>query len=521
MPVVSNKKKAEQAVKAAAQKAEAAKVREAENALYAKGEGKAASSAEQEPKMSEKAAAAKAKALEGIPAGCLEALKDRLGLDLSSPKIGADVIWGIRKGNVVGPVEVEVVPTAYDRETKKRSEMPAIKALVSLRVGLPFKGGEIVAPDKKNKLYIQTFPVRPLVLREDGQEEGQQREAQAAPAEEKKGGKKKDPTFSDAQIKALEGAGVEPDRLFGGHNFLSKEEKQALLDGESVEISGAVKNAYGDFINIHGEVSLGKKDAKFDSVVMRTLADRTKVPALASIPNEEFETLKGGDFMVDILGASRQGQVDFDVFMRDSDGKVFRDSKTDTPVLNEAARNIISYGSSMGAVTGWFHGKDDKPARHDYVITVVNGSFVAEPMEKVPTLDRAGKPVVREVWSAKKKKVVEEKVTHPEVKWRNIITDENKVRVDGMKEPLAFRDEYGFADFAAGRPAVVIGAEMRNFKTGKTETFDGAVVYDPARYGARLFTPSTSKKLDEKIKQEHALKEKARKGLRFSKVSLG
>lgn len=427
------------------------------------------------------------KALSRLHPSAVEYVKRNLGIDLKSPQTSLSVIHDLAQGRYTEPVAVTVTPRGYDRVARKTVSLPPVTALVSLRIDFPREGGKPVAIDKKHPAYLSSVSVRPEVLKG------------AAPQvsrTEEPGSDSSKLTFTDAQILALEGAGIEPDRLFGSNGSLSAADKESLLAGAPVEIEGSVRLEGGERVNIHGEVELDGEKAVFRSSVMRRLQDKSLVPALASVPEDEFEGLKRSDFQIDIAEARRQGSVDFDLYEKGPDGKTL--STAEGPVLNPAGRDLLTFGSSMGPVRGFIHFRNYDKASGKwaegvetawYHLTVINGNIAATRMRRDAVMGKDG----------------EKTYSAPHVNPR--LDSEGRVYVSGGREPLSFASDEEFDRYRAGKPAKVKDARHHDFKLGKDITYDAYVVFDGASGGfAKQFSPSSSKKIEELIRKRESRK---------------
>lgn len=110
----------------------------------------------------------RAKALEGIPQDCVDFVRDTVGVDIAALPVSQ--IWDLRRGRVTGPLTVTVEPSVYDHKTRLRETAPAIRPLVSLRVRFPFKDGKITPLSAGGKVFVQTVPVIPFVLKDPAPE---------------------------------------------------------------------------------------------------------------------------------------------------------------------------------------------------------------------------------------------------------------------------------------------------------------------------------------------------------------
>ena len=426
-------------------------------------------------------------------------LKDNLGLDVNNPRqIDTNTLYDIVQGKVTKPLDIVVTPLSYDREAKANVEMPRIKVSTSLKLEFPRKGKDFLPLDENNRVRMSNVPPLPYALKAEGYET--RREAPQAPQEGAAEGERKNPEFNESQIRALEGVGINRDRLFGGVNYLNREEKERILSGEKFQVNGAVNTSAG-LVRIIGEAKLstdseGKAVARFQSVY----------------PEE-----RAANMVIDLMSARRQelltknGRtvVEFDFFKRDSRNHVISDVNG-RPLLNKAGENLVRYGMAMEPVTGfvqvqsWKDGKREvKPDPHQYQVSVVNGNLHFSEMRQVPDLNPDGTKVT---YTDKAGKVHEQ--THPEV--YNAHVKDGKVQLDG--KAYDFKSKADEENYLRGKPAVVKGFTYHDYKANKDVVYDAVVVADNRSAGfGKPFTPQTSQDLIKKIEK----KETARKTQSF------
>ena len=423
----------------------------------------------------------------------VEFVKERFGLDLANPKaVSLSDLYDIAQGKVTRPMEIVVTPLAYDRAQRKDVEMPRIKSVASLRFVFPKEDGKPVAPDmsdKKKRIFVATVPCRPMVERAEGFDSPQQ-----APAGERELVK-----FTPQQIQALEGIGINRDRLFGGFNGLSADQKADIAAGRKFEVDGAVRIGDGMMVNVIGEARLvpgedGRVEARF----------------MPAYPEE-----RSAGLVPDLEAGRRQGVLELDFTLRTSNGKAMTDVNG-VPYLNDAAKNLIDYGMAMGPVVGYVHTRKqdektgewkDRTERHNYEVTVVNGNLYATPMKEVPDLRPDGTQITYTDRSGKEKVQ-----THPEV--ASAIVKDGKVYVNGQNgqkgKALEFASPEDQKNYLLGKPAVVKDAVYHDFKSKTEKVYDGVAVCDNRSAGfGKVFTPSTSQALMEKMKEaksEHKTK---------------
>lgn len=456
-------------------------------ATAGKSVGKAAVTGKPSPALKEQEE--RQKVLETFHPKVLDWFRENLGIDLA--KQPAEFIHDIKQGKMTNPVQVVVTPLAWDKESRKNVAMPRINPVLSIMANLPFENGKMVAPDDKHKVYIQSVAPRALLEKADGSATEEAVEPSVASAG------KDAPKFTEAMLMAAEGVGINRERLYGGFNHLSSDQKRAILDGDVFEVSGAVKTSFG-LLNVSGEARMNV--AKDGSVRM----DYRPI----------YPEPMSADKVIDIIAARRIGTLELDIFRRDGAGHIMKDVNG-APLLNRAGENLVTYGNALEPVLGYTHtreyDKDQKKfvdhVEHDWyqvsAVTgkqynaetgrserVVLGNLHARAMDKAPDLnpdgtkvtytDRNGKEAVR---------------THPVVK--NPRVTEGKVFLEGQgRSPFPFKTERDMQDFLGGRGGVVSGVSYHDFKTGKDVIYDAFVYHDHVRGGfGHAFTPSTSEAL--------------------------
>lgn len=410
---------------------------------------------------------AKLKALSYVDPTVRDYFKKNLGIDFDSRDITARDIYDIVQGKLTRPLILTVTPLAYDKAAQQQVEMPKIRSVASVRTVLPFENGKPVALDDKHKVFLETVPCRPFLVKSDGLEM-----TPVTPAPGKKEAAA-DVKFSDEQAQALEGIGINPNRLYGGYNHLSREDKMLIAAGEKFPVDGVVRTGAG-YVNVIGEAVLvtgkdGSAACKFQ-------------------PNYPEEREPG--LVLDILGGRRIGALELDVFKRDSNGSVIRDAN-DQPMLNEAGINLITYGMAMQPVLGYTHQREfdkkenkwaDSVSRAFYEVTVQNGNLYASKMKAVKDLGPDGKELDSVRWESSR-----------------VRTRDGKVYLDGnAKTPLEFASPEDMKSYLEGRGGVVKGVTFHDFKANKDVKYDAFVVADNRKAGfGHAFTPDTSKKLIE------------------------
>ena len=436
-------------------------------------------------------------------------LKENLGLDVNNPRqVDTSTLYDIHQGKVTKPLDIVVTPLAYDRSEKKSVEMPKIKVNTSIRLAFPRKDGEWVSLGKEARVGFTNIPPLPLLEKAEGYETPREE-----PKVEADGDKRKAPEFSESQLMALEGVGINRDRLYGGLNALSREEKEDIAAGRTFAVYGAVNTAVG-LVRVSGEAKLsagadGKAVARFQSAYPEELTRSTVIDLDTARHQEIFaKDQKNGKVVRTV--------VDLDFYRRDSKGRVITDVNN-RPLLSAAGENLVSYGMAMEPVKGYVHFRsydsqkkswEDRRDARDYQVTVVNGNLHFTEMRQVPDLNPDGTKVT---YRAKDGSTVEQ--THPEV--YNSRVKDGKVFLDGNdSKPHDFASKQDEENFLRGKPAVVKGVTGHDYKANKDVVYDAVVVSDNRSAGfAKAFTPSTSKALQEKMQPKQSARRKQTFGL--------
>lgn len=433
-------------------------------------------------------------------------LKENLGLDVNNPRqVDTSTLYDIHQGKVTKPLDIVVTPLAYDRSEKKSVEMPKIKVNTSIRLSFPRnrEDGEWVPIGKEARVGFTNIPPLPLLEKAEGYETPREEPKVAADGE-----KRKAPEFSESQLMALEGVGINRDRLYGGLNALSREEKEDIAAGRTFAVYGAVNTAVG-LVRVSGEAKLsagadGKAVARFQSAYSEELTRSTVIDLDTARHQEIFAKDSKTDKTVRTV-------VDLDFYRRDSKGRVITDVNN-RPLLSAAGKNLVSYGMAMEPVKGYVHFRsydsqkkcwEDRRDARDYQVTVVNGNLHFTEMRQVPDLNPDGTKVT---YRAKDGSTVEQ--THPEV--YNSRVKDGKVFLNG-NDSKSDSKSYDFAskqdeeNFLRGKPAVVKGVTGHDYKANKDVVYDAVVVSDNRSAGfAKAFTPSTSKVLQEKMQSNES-----------------
>lgn len=411
------------------------------------------------------------KALAKIHPEAVQYVKDKLGLDLKDPRVvDTQTLYDIVQGKVTKALPLIVVPQAYDPAAKALVDMPKIKVMDSIRIDFPKENGKSVAPSVKVP-YIETIACRPFLEKAEGfvPERAESPEVEQKPF-----------SFSDKQLLALEGIGINRDRLYGGFNYLPREVKADIAEGRTFFVDGQVKTDFG-YVKVIGEARLDGDAVRFQSTYPEAREENT---------------------ILDLRGARIQGNMEFDFFLRDSNRRVITDVNG-VALFNAAAENLTKYGMAMEPVMGRSHTRkwDEKKGEfkdvasvwEPYQVSVVNGNLYATKMRQVVELGEDGKPIMETDRSGQ-----EVEKTHPEA---NVRTRDGKVFLDNQgAEPKEFRSPQDYENFKRGKVAVVKDVVFHDYKNNKDVTYEAAVVADnrAAGYG-KAFTPATSKELIAKM----------------------
>ena len=423
-----------------------------------------------------KEAELRAKAIKLLHPEAPEWLKKNLGVDVNT--IPVHDIYAIARGELTKGTDIVVTPLAYDREQKKDVEMPKMRAMVSVRAVFPMEKGEPVSIDAKHPVFLQTVPFRPYAELAGGEEIAQS--PTEAPAQQQ------DVKFTDSMLMALEGVGISRERMFGGFNHLSREEKANILSGEIFPVDGNVKTSAG-YVNVIGEARMSVDDNGKASVMFES-----------SRPEKRSEGL-----VLDIERARVMGNMELDIFERTTDGKVKRDANNNV-VLNDGARNLMDFGSSLEPMTAYFHKrvlKDnkwvDKPEKVQVDVAAINGNLYAMRLKEKEVMGEGKKPVT----------VYE----HPMAK---VNRNENMAFVLGETKPLKFLTYEDMESYLRGFGGRVEGASYKDFKTGKTTTYDAFVTMDASGY-AKKYSPSATEEIMKRRKTAQQKRQTTRRRVKF------
>lgn len=438
------------------------------------------------------------KVLDGFHPEVVKFFMDEMGIDLS--KLSTSTLFDLQTGKLTEPLEMVVTPLAYDKDGKKKIEMPRIQVFDSLQVILPYANGKAVAPDDKHRIIVTTVPCRPMA------EKGVALVLDA-PESETKGGRET-PSFTEEQTMALEGIGLDRSRLFGGFNHIGKDVKCAIADGEQFFVDGAVKTSFG-LVNVIGVAQLseqgGSPVASFEPFY----------------PQEHTE-----EMAVDLMDARINGALELDFFRRRPDGRIMTDVNGN-PKFNDAYYNLLAYGNALEPVRGDVHRRSWDAKAKKFVDSVESGMYqvsvapayrvwdvyekswkvfdqgnlVITPMREITYKKGEANAVRYEVSQARTvidKVIVKDEKGKPEEK------EVNKVFVDGQGgAPLEFVSEKDFVNFMAGRGGFVKGAKHHDYSANTDVTYNAFVVAEKSRGGyARLYSPATSKKIAERMDQK-------------------
>lgn len=430
----------------------------------------------------------------GFHPSAVKFLKDELGIDLSS--LPLNTVHDIKAGRVTEPLNVRVTPLVYDKQAKEVRQMPPIQAVASMRFVFPYDNDyKPVALDKEHKVFVASYPCHEYLQKADPSVTEAAVAAEAVSEEQKEL-----PRFTAAQVMALEGVGINENRLYANSfNAIDVDTKRDILAGEVFDVNGYVRTSFG-VLNVTGQAKLvesknGEVKAKFQSLE-------------PSVP--------GKNGILDIASVRRMGNLELDFFERDQNGKVKTDVY-DLPILNQAGKDLVTYGVSFEPVEGYLHkmeydSKDnrfkDVITRDKYQVSVVNGGLCATKMRKVNDLDQDGNQI--------KTKFNGKEVDKYHYEATDIrVNADGTVKVNG--QDLKFKSPEDLDNYRRGKGGVVEGAKWLSYpeKGGKPKeiTYDAFIVPDNQKNGfAKAFSPSTSQKLIER----KAPKKTARKKQNFS-----
>ena len=414
-------------------------------------------------------------------------LKDNFGIELET--LDVSTVFDIRDGRVTRPLPITVTPLVYDSVKRETLECRPLSAYCSLKFRWPYNAstGKKLPIDEQHRVYFSTYPCRPMM--EEGPDE-QMVETDAPMVKEQSDAEKKVERveFTPQQRFALAAVGVTPDRLFPGKfNSFSEEEKQEIAQGHPFLFDGVVETPAG-YVNICGNARLSGNVAVFESA---------------------RPVFKKEGLIPDLVGASRLGRLELNLFEVDSAGKKVLD-EAGMPVLNQAGKDLIRYGYSTVPVDGYSHtetynretGKFDKNITHwKYTVSMVNGGLCATKMAKVMDKDKDGKPVLITRNGEKVEKY------HWEV--GDIRMTENGVHVGMGKNgyDVEFATKTDAENYRCGKGGVVKDAVWTDQQTKEKIKYDAFAVPDNQRGGfAKLFGPKTSEMIIESRKNENKMK---------------
>ncbi len=407
-------------------------------------------------------------------------LKKELGIDLNS--LPLNTVYDIKAGRVTEPLTVRVTPLVYDRSTKTAKEMPPIQSVSSMRFVFPYdKNFNPVALDKEHKVFVASYPCHEYIQKAEPSLNVTAEENAPAAAVQKEL-----PKFTQEQIMALEGIGINENRLYGSaFNALDVETKRDILDGNVFSVDGYVRTSFG-VLNVSG---VGK------------LVEGPDGTARAKFQAQEPVTLDK-DSILDIASVRKMGNLELDFFERDANGKMKTDVY-DLPILNQAGKDLVNYGVSFEPVDGYLHKMEydakerkfkDVVQKDKYQVSVVNGGLCATKMRKVNDLDQDGNQI-------------KTKFNGKEVDKYHYEATDVRLNADGTvkvgNQDLKFKTKQDLENYKRGKGGVVEGAKWLSYseKGGKPKEvkYDAFIVPDNQKNGfAKAFSPSTSQKLIEK-----------------------
>ena len=324
--------------------------------------------------------------------------------------------------------------------------MPPIQVVASLRASFPSVNGKPIPIDEKHQVFLQTVPCRPLVeLAAPGE---------AMPEPVRKAEDKREAKFSEEQLMALEGIGISRERLYGGFNHLSRQEKLDILDGEVF---------------------------------------------LVFEPNYPEKRAEG--LVIDIDRARIIGTLELDIYARTPDGKIKTDANG-ARVLNRAGENLLEFGAALEPVNGRLHKRtrtkegvwkdsyEVKPCN----VKVVNGNLFASFMTEKEVMVNGVKTKVPEIANARIK--------------------DDKIFVLGQKQPLEFGSDADRESMLSARGGIVKGASFKDFQTKKEIVYDAFAYINESGF-AEKFSPATTEKILARRKATEARRTSTRKKVRF------
>lgn len=416
------------------------------------------------------------KALGLFDPSVIDWFKEKLNLDLGSYEVPLADIYRLGRGELTDPLKFVVTPKAYSAGQKGQVDMPPIQVVASLRASFPSVNGKPIPIDEKHQVFLQTVPCRPLVeLAAPGE---------AMPEPVRKAEDKREAKFSEEQLMALEGIGISRERLYGGFNHLSRQEKLDILDGEVFPVEGNVKTDFG-YVNVMGEARLSTADDGKVSVVFE--------------PNYPEKRAEG--LVIDIDRARIIGTLELDIYARTPDGKIKTDANG-ARVLNRAGENLLEFGAALEPVNGRLHKRtrtkegvwkdsyEVKPCN----VKVVNGNLFASFMTEKEVMVNGVKTKVPEIANARIK--------------------DDKIFVLGQKQPLEFGSDADRESMLSARGGIVKGATFKDFQTKKEIVYDAFAYINESGF-AEKFSPATTEKILARRKATEARRTSTRKKVRF------
>ncbi len=419
-------------------------------------------------------------------------LNDVFGIDLADTRIPDSVVYDIAAGRVTEPIEAVVTPLTWSRSEKKAVQMPPVKVVDSFRFVLPYDPAthKPVAPSADKPVFVSTYPCYAYLQKADP--------SQAAERTEEAGEAKAEPvSFSDAQVQALEGIGINPDRLYANSfNAVSQEDKQAMAEGRPFELSGTVR------------ISDGSRDSRVSVNLAGMARMVTMDDGSVKVKFEpRYPVQMRANDIVDLMGVRRIGNLELDFFERDGRGH----RKSDVygnPIINAAGRDLVRYGQAFAPVDGYIHRREfnratgkveESISRGKYQVSLVNGGICATAMQKVLEEDRNGIPVMIIDLAGRSVQKY-----HWEVAGAHI-GEGGTVRVDS--QVLRPASEYDLEAYRRGRGGVFKDYVFTDHATGKTEKYDAFLVPDNRRGGfARAFSKKVSAELIARREEKSAVR---------------
>lgn len=416
-------------------------------------------------------------------------MKTNFGLDLYDRKqCDENFVHDLAAGYVTAVKEIVVTPRAYDRDEKVQVDMPKVMSYNALQVHFPVdENYKPVAPTKENPIKAFTYPCYEYVQKAYGSNlETANDEPEITEKEVQED--KKLPKFTNSQIKALEGIGIDPDRLFLTGNKAEDRAKDAfsvamktrILSGKEFNYHGVIKTAEGA-VRVNG------------SGVLKTDENGNAMAFLTPV----YEHKQKNNEVLDLTTVKRVGKYELDIFQKDANNNPVKDGQGRYQLTQEA-RDLALYGRTFAPMTAFKHTSDgtgkDKVFKTEKVMVfaaVVAGGVVLKNAQKVLEKDQDG----NQIMVNRNGKEVEK--FHYEA-YAKVCKDGS---VNELGQNVKFRSENDLEGFKRGRGGMVEGFEMKN-KEGKVEKVNVWMYPDITKGGfASHFKPKASENLDKRFNE--------------------